>query len=403
MKILKNTWAILLMALLPEVAMASSPINIDSSTYFGAYGLNMNNMDNSYIPFYEDLNLAYPVTSDRELSIEASGWLRYDLLNTVYTNRTAVDMPYGYLDYRPKSAPIALKVGRISSWFGAANDRYDGLELMLGNLYGLGLGAFVGSEVDSELHDAPGGVTTGGRLSYSRSLFGVGGSIFYAENSGDISQERWGIDGWIKPVDMLYLFGRYYYDMIDKRAYDGTLKLSLTPIKKVFVDAQYALFDPASLIDKTSIFWVFNTESYRTVTANVGYRIIDALSLSLDGTRYMYSSDGNAYSYGGTVDYDMRPYAMGLELKKVDSAPTDYLRTRLYLFRSFVMGFYANIEVIYTSYLGELNGYDHSIVGHAAVGKTITNDLKLTLSGDSIDGPFIRHGGFGMLSLKYGL
>jgi hypothetical protein len=67
------------------------------------------------------------------------------------------------------------------------------------------------------------------------------------------------------------------------------------------------------------------------------------------------------------------------------------------------MGFYADIDAIYTSYLGELNGYNHSITGHIAVGKEIINNLKLTLSGDTIDGPYVRHGGYGMLSLKYSL
>ena len=387
-----------------QASEAQQYASLHSGTYLGAYGLTINNTDKNYLPLYEDLNLKYPILGDN-LGIEASGWLRYDALTTVYTGRTNVDMSYGYLNYRPKFLPLRLKLGRIYSWFGTANDRYDGLELMLGNgnLYGFGLGAFVGSEVDSELHDTPGGVTTGGRLSYDRSMFGVGGSIFYAENSGNISQERWGADGWIRPVDMLYLFGRYYYDMIDKRAYDGTVKLSLTPLKKLFLDADYALFNPASLIDKTSIFWVFNTETYRTLNGDIGYRILDDLSVALDATKYMYSSEGNSYSYGGRINYNKQPYSAGLELNKTDANPTDYLRTRLYIFRSFAMGIYANIEAIYTSYLGELNGYDHSITGHVAVGKTIAHGMKLTLSGDSIDGPYVRHGGFAMLSLKYDL
>lgn len=385
-----------------QSATASPPFTLNSSTYLNTYGLNGNNIDNKYLPFYEDLNFKY-LTLSKDLSIEASGWLRYDLLANEYTNRANADFTYGYLNYQPASLPLKLKLGRVYSWFGCANDHYDGIELMLQNIHGFGLGAFAGSEVDSQLHNTPGGVTAGGRLSYDSSLFGIGGSLFYAANNDYLSQYRWGADGWVKPADMLYLFGRYYYDMVDKRLYDGTVKLSLTPLKRVFVNAQYSLFNPASLIDKTSIFWVFNTESYRTIVMDIGYRILDDLSVSFDGSKYMYSSEGNAYSYGGALNYDMHPYAIGLELKKTDSTPTDYLTTRVYIFRNFVMGFYANIDVIYTSYLGELNGYDHSITGHAAVGKTIIKNLKLTLSGDSTDGPYVRHGGFGMLSLKYEL
>lgn len=227
--------------------------------------------------------------------------------------------------------------------------------------------------------------------------------MFYAANGDYISQERWGVDGWVRPINMLYMFGRYYYDMVDKRAYDGTVKISLTPLRKVFLDAQYGLFNPASLIDKTSIFWVFNTESYRNLNGDIGYRILDNLSLAIEGTKYMYSSEGNSYSYGGRLNYDKQPYALGLELNKVDSTPTDYMTTRIYVFRNFAMGFYANIDAVYTSYLGVLNGYRHSITGHVAVGKSIINNLKLTLSGDSLDGPYMRHGGFAMLSLKYSL
>jgi hypothetical protein len=385
-----------------ELPTTVLPAILNSSTYLSTYGLNMNNVDNKYMPFYENLNFKYPSLGNN-LSIDASGWLRYDLLTSKYTQRTNADFAYGYINYQPGSLPVRLRLGRVYSWFGAANDRYDGVEMLVNNLSGFGLGAFVGSEVDSELHDTPGGITTGGRLSYDSSLFGVGGSLFYAANSGYVSQYRWGMDGWVRPVDMLYLSGRYYYDTVDKRLYDGTIKASLTPWKRVFLNAQYALFNPASLIDKTSIFWVFNTESYRTLVMDIGYRVLDDLSVSLDATRYMYSSDGNAYTYGGRANYDMHPYSIGLELSKTDASPTDYLTTRLYIARNFAMGFYANIDAIFTSYLGEINGYSQSVTGHAAVGKTIINNLKLTLSADSIDGPFIRHGGFGMLSLKYEL
>ncbi len=381
---------------------AAPPFILNSSTYLSAYQLKINNTDNNYLPFYEDLNFKYPVLKN-DLSIEASGWLNYDFLTNKYAHKTNTDFSYGYLNYTPKQLPVRIKLGRIYSWFGAANDHYDGLELMLNSRYGMGLDAFVGSEVDSELHDTPGGVTTGGRLFYNNSFLGVGGSMFYAGNNDSISQERWGLDGWVKPINMLYVFGRYYYDMVDKRAYDGTVKVSLTPVSKVFIDAQYGLFNPASLIDKTSIFWVFNTESYRNLNGDIGYRILDDLSLAIEATKYMYSSEGNSYSYGGRLNYDKQPYAIGLELNKVDSTPTDYLTTRFYVARNFAMGFYANIDAIYTSYLGELNGYSHSITGHVAVGKAIINNLKLTLSGDSIDGPYVRHGGFAMLSLKYSL
>ncbi len=402
MKILKTAGAILFITIVPAIAMASSPINIDSSTYLGTYGLTLNNTDNNYLPFYENVNFTYSIPRD-DLSINASGWLRYDMLTAPYPQRTAADFPYAYVTYKPVSLPLKVKLGRIYSWFGVANDQYDGLELMLGSMYGLGLDAFVGSEVDSELHNSPGGITTGGRLFYNNALFGVGASMLYAGNDGLISQERWGVDGWVTPVSMLYLFGRYYYDIVDKTAYDGTIKVSLSPLKKLFIDAQYGLFNPASLIDKTSIFWVFNTESYRNINGDVGYRILDNLSLAIEGTRYLYSSYGNSYSYGAKVTYDKHPYALGLELDKVDSMPTDYLTTRLYAFRTFTMAFYADIDVIYTSYMGMLNGYSQSLTGHVAVGKTIIDDLKITLSADSIDGPYVRHGGFGMLSLKYEL
>ncbi|MGC8578627.1 MAG: hypothetical protein ACP5QW_00725 [bacterium] len=378
------------------------PVILNSNTYLSAYGLNINNTDNDYLPFYEDLNFKYPVL-DNTLSVEGAGWLRYDFLTMPYNGRTNADFTYAYLNYTPKDIPLRLKLGRIYSWFGVANDQYDGMELMLNNIYGLGLDAFIGSEVDSQLHNTPGGVTTGGRLSYNNSIFGIGGSMFYSSNDDWISQERWGVDAWIRPVNILYLFGRYYYDMVDKRAYDGTAKISITPINRLFVDGEYSLFNPASLIDKTSIFWVFSTESYRNLKADMGYRILDNLSLAIEGTKYMYSTYGNSYSYGAKINYDKRPYALGLELDKVDSTPTDYLTTRIYAFRNFAMGFYANIDIIYSSYLGELNGYNHSITGHVAVGKEIINKLKLTLSGDTLDGPYVRHGGYGMLSLKYSL
>lgn len=380
----------------------TSPFIFNSNTYLSVYGLTINNVDNDYLPFYEDLNFKYPVLN-KDLSVEGAGWFRYDFLTASYNQRTNTDFSYAYLNYTPEQIPLRLKVGRIYSWFGVANDRYDGLEFMINNVYGLGLDGFVGSEVDSELHNAPGGITTGGRFFYNNALFGVGGSMFYATNNDWISQERWGIDGWLKPVNMVYLFGRYYYDLIDKRAYDGTIRISLTPEARLFIDAQYGLFNPSSLIDKTNILWVFNTESYRNLNGDIGYRILNNLSIAVEATKYMYSSYGNSYSYGTRLNYNKQPYTLGLELNKVDSTPTDYLTTRIYAFRSFAMGFYADIDAIFTSYLGELNGYNHSITGHLAIGKELINNLKLTLSGDTIDGPYVRHGGYGMLSVKYSL
>lgn len=375
---------------------------LNSNTYLSVYGLNINSTNNNYLPFYEDLNFKYPLL-DNTLSMEGAGWLRYDFLTMPYNGRTDANYTYVYLNYTPQTIPLSLKLGRIYSWFGVANDQYDGIEVIINNIYGLNLGAFVGSEVDSQLHNTPGGITTGGRLSYNNAYFGIGGSMFYAANNEWISQERWGLDVWVRPINILYFFGRYYYDMVDKRAYDGTVKFSLTPTNKWFINGQYGLFNPASLIDKTSIFWVFSTESYRNLTVDVGYRILDNLSFAIEGTKYMYSSYGNSYSYGAKLDYNKKPYALGLKLDKVDSIPTDYLTTRIYAFRSFAMGFYADIDVIYTSYFGSLNSYNHSITGHVAVGKQIIDNLKLTLSGDTIDGPYVRHGGYGMLSLKYSL
>ncbi len=385
-----------------STATAAPSYSLNSSTYLSTYQVGTGTTTNNYLPLYEDLNFKYPVLK-HTLSIEASGWLNYDFLTSQYTHRTNTDFAYAYLNYTPQQLPLRIKLGRIYSYFGSASDQYDGMELMVDNLGGFGIDGFVGSEVDSELHNTPGGVTTGGRLFYNDAYFGVGGSMMYAANNDSVSQERWGVDGWIRPVNMVYLFGRYYYDMVDKRAYDGTLKISLTPVKRLFLDAAYGLFNPASLIDKTSIFWVFNTESYRNINGDIGYRILDNLSLAIEGTKYMYSSYGNSYSYGARLNYDKLPYTAGLELDKVDSNPTDYLTTRVYVARNFAMGFYANIDVIYASYLGILNGYRHSITGHVAVGKSLVRNLKLTLSGDSLDGPYVRHGGFAMLSLKYSL
>ncbi len=398
-----NIFIILFVLFIPVTAMASSNnIGLSSDTYVGGYNLDVNSTTQHYMPFYESLDLNYPLNNS-EISFHASGWLRYDAIDQLYSDRTYSDLSYGYLNYQPKAVPIRFRLGRLNSWFGAADDHYDGFEMLLHTKQGIGFGAFIGNEINELSEYETGNITTGGRVSIDRYMFGLGASAFYTKQGMEIRQARWGLDGWLRPTNMLYLFGRYYYDIVDKELYDGLIKASLTPTNRLFLNAQYAYFNPVSLIDKTSIFWVFSTEFYRTIEGDIGYRLIDNLSIDIDATKYMYSSYGNSYSYGGKLTYDRSPYAAGIELHKADANPTDYLTTRLYVLRNFMMGFYANIDMIYTSYLGELNGYNHSITGQVAVGKNILDDLKVTISADYLDGPYVRHGGFGMLSIKYDL
>jgi len=183
-----------LLLLLPLAAMAE--VNFESETILRVFERDtVQKQDAQVLPVYEYLH-GNVGNSEDVVSFHLSGWGRIDLADEgYYSDDTAGELMYGYVEVRPAGYNVNLRAGRQYAFQGVANEAFDGVSVGGEMKGGLILSAYTGLPVGlSTTNGSKDDILYGGRIAHRSSIYQFGLSYKLAENDGNTAQEMVGSD-----------------------------------------------------------------------------------------------------------------------------------------------------------------------------------------------------------------
>jgi hypothetical protein len=409
---------ILLLSVLP-VSSYSAEITIQSDTIFRMFERDtVSENDALVLPGYEYLQIDGGQLEEEGLSFHLYGWGRLDFAdNDYYTDDTAGEVLYGYLQYRQDASNFDARLGRQYVFEGVANEAIDGLRISsdLGDyfkasLYGgqpVGLDATNGRDGDS---------IYGGRIAHHLgNHYEVGLSYKKIENDSDTAEEMFGVDvSAFLPANMS-VFGNSTYNQETEDWAEHSYELRI-PLGQLLIKPYYQHFSYADY---------FGTGA-NAVNPFQGLALSDE-ELSAYGVDALYSLD-RTWTFGGKVkiyDYDnfdgAETYSalltwqgeemtlLGGEIGHTaadDAAGNDYTLFRLYgyceaMADQYWLDFFSG-DLLLTYYDEDIYGEDASLFLSLSAGKKFMDEaLTVALSGDYSQDPYFDDDLRGMLTLSY--
>ncbi len=238
------------------------------------------------------------------LSFRGEGFAQSrDASGSFSSEEETLDFSAAEVTWRGSSRGSFVRFGRQFVVAGAAVQRVDGVALRqpLGGAFELDL--FGGAPTDDGIGGRNGDRIGGGRLgALLGSALKLGASAFYAQDHGDASDVKGGLDLQWSPTRSFELFSHAYYDWIADEIYDARAHAVWTPsiAWQVALDWTHAI--PGLFVPKSSIYSVFSNEAYDEGGVTLTHRFDAALSANLFGRHTDYESSESLTQAGGGVD-----------------------------------------------------------------------------------------------------
>jgi hypothetical protein len=411
-------FTVLVMLMVSPVNCLAIELTVQSDTIVRGFERDTSDgSDQAVIPGYEYLQVDMGSLTEEGLSFHLYGWGRNDFAdNDFYSDNTAGELLYGYLEYTKSQNNINARLGRQYIFEGVANDAVNGLRFSsdLGDfvnvsVYGgtpVGLDSTNGSSSDS---------IYGGRIALHRGMHGeIGLSYKKSENDGDKATEMagidasaylpWGIafygksvrnmetDGWAEhayELDFGYEAFRFrpYFSMFKYEDYFDTGANAVNPFRNLITSGEEINLYGFDVTWLQSASWTFGAK-YKYYD----YDIADANS--------SYSVLATWHGEGLTE--------VGGELGYVDGDRSEdtYTLARVYGYRGGLSDViwvdFATADVVYASYDEDIYNQDYSFFSSLGTGKNFMDGaLTVKLSGDYSVDPYFDDDLRGMLSLTY--
>ncbi len=374
--------------------------------------------DATVLPVYEYLQLDVENPGEPGLAFHLSGWGRGDLAdNDYYTDSTAGELLYAYLEYSGKLARFNARAGRQYVFEGVANESVDGLRLSsdLGRYFSGSL--YLGQPValDSE-QGRSGDSIYGGRLAnHLAGKYELGLSYKKINNDSDDAEEMAGVDisAYLPYNINLYGFSAYNIESeaFGEHSYELSFSVGSLSLRPYFQKFQYEDYFGTGANSANPFRFLADTGEELTVvgtdlTLPVGeawtlvgkakhydYQVLDDSS-QYYSAQAIWSGEGNS-QFGGEFGY-----------MNGDAAQNDYYLVRLDSYWdqlpdacpiAFVSG-----DIVYVGYDKAIYGEDRSLFVSLSVGKKFMEDaLTLKLSGDYGSDPYFDDDLRGMLTASY--
>ena len=165
-----------LLVMLPGKSVAADEIVIKSETLLRFLERDtITDNDALIVPAYEYIQFDI---QNGDVSFHANGWGRADLTdNNYFSDQTAGELLYGYLEYRPKGQGYFTRLGRQAVFAGVANESVDGAYLDIALPSAMVLSVYAGQPVSLDsTNGRDGDVIYGGRYSIRINSMDLGGS-----------------------------------------------------------------------------------------------------------------------------------------------------------------------------------------------------------------------------------
>ena len=303
------------------------------------------------------------------------------------------------LDWNSGPGGYALRLGRQFVASGVTVRALDGLWSYVPIGERASLEAFGGVPSDRGFGGASGDLLAGGRLASQiapRTLAGISG--FYAEDDGDPTDGKFGVDLDMTPLPELQLVGHLFYDWIGDRIYDARAHVVWTPSIEWQVAADYTLTVPGLFLPKNSIFSVFSVDDYEETSLAVTRRLDERRSLRAFARTTQYDEAGDVLHLGLGLDARYGPGgedAVGAEVAYQDedrpdfggsSADGDTLFLRAYHLFFWTGAVYTSVDVSLQAYAGEQFQRD-ALLAQAALGVRASARIDALFGVDYVSDP----------------
>ncbi|TYO96103.1 hypothetical protein EDC39_11549 [Geothermobacter ehrlichii] len=372
--------------------------------------------DEAVIPGYEYLQADVGSLSEAGLSFHFYGWGRADLAdNGFYSDTTAGEILYGYLQYRDSATGLQARLGRQYLFAGVSNEAVDGLSLAadLGPLFFLSL--YGGQPVGLDSTGGRDGDSIyGGRLAVHVADWGdVGFSYKNIDNDSDTAEQMAGIDLSLYLPGGISLFGNSVRNLETDGWAEHSWELQydmgawrLRPLVSMFEYSDY--FGTGANAVNPFRFLAASGEKITVYGADLTRRG-EVWTLGGKVRAYSYDQAGdNAYyavlaSWHGEEDTEL-----GGELGFMDG-DTDrqgYGQARLYAYVGGLRGRcwvdFVSGDLVYYWYDQSIYGEDASFFVSFGTGRTFLDGaLQLKVSGDYSSDPYFDDDVRGLFTLTY--
>ncbi|PKN12784.1 MAG: hypothetical protein CVU69_05320 [Deltaproteobacteria bacterium HGW-Deltaproteobacteria-4] len=409
---------ILISHILPPVAAAAMPVEIQSTTLFRLFQRdNLTNKDESVAPVYEYLQADIGQYNTKGLSLHLYGWGRTDLArNDYYEDNSTAELLYGYLEYTRPFSNLNLRLGRQQIVAGIANDSIDGLSLFtnLGDKFSLS--AYGGFPVAfSTIQGRSGDYIYGGRIAHHlNSRYAIGLSYQQLSNDGDKQNQQLGIDTAFKLPAGISLSGRSSYNLENdgwgEHFYEVPVTLGDFSIRPFFEKYDYRDYfaygnrtpNPFSILTQSN-------EGLTTYGTDILWGKTSKWDIGAKVKHFTYHvNDDTATYYAGLVTWHGAALTqIGGELGTMqgDAAKNNYLLSRLFFYwdrPNERLGSFVSGDLVYALYDESIYGKDSSFFASLGAGQRFFKDrLELKLSGDYSVDPNFDSDFRGMLVMNY--
>ena len=374
---------ILFLLFLPTVSPAVS-LSGDSSTYVQSKEA----ADSSKIlGVYEYLDFAVQNLGNETISFHTGGWLRYDLKEEEFGNKSSNDLQYSYLSFKSKTDNAVVNLGRVMVFEGVAAERVDGLYARTDLMAGFGISGFGGTPVETG-SDMPGNnVIYGGRLSHQYGdVYRIGISALKEEKDSQDYRREEGIDIWVHPIEKVDVAGRSSYNDVTKGWMEQSYALMLGPFEKLRLNATASWIDYDNYFFRTTMSaftlqsgLIQPNEKVRALGGEASYPITDQVLITADYRNYTYDIAGKADYFGGKVKYSLSGsggVGIGYHAMVGDTDKLKYDEYRVYGYKKFGH-LDLSADVIDVVYINAINGVKASYAASLAAQYDIAEAWKL--------------------------
>lgn len=262
--------------------------------------------DGRDLPLYEFLTLnAYDLGS-RELSLHLDAFGVVDLRGDAKDTDRDGELTSAYLQWHDREHDLFVRAGRQYVRVGVTSDRLDGLYGDWYSDYHVGVQAFGGQQVNSDLGGDSGDYQWGGRLYVRYPRFELGFSGMEARDDDQLAFAQMGVDGWAQVDKAVAVNAHGYWDRVNEEWYDLQLLLTWDATDALVVSADGRRVIPNLFLSHTSIFGndIFTTGEQREVGLRADYRLNRHLQLAAYTRYYDYSEgDADQWTGGGEARY----------------------------------------------------------------------------------------------------
>ena len=364
------------------------------------------------VPAYEYLQFDIGEPGESAMTFHANGWGRADLTdNDFFSDQTAGELLYGYLEYRPTGKNLIARLGRQTVFAGVASESVDGIYLATALASSMKFSVYAGQPVALDSTNGRDGDTIyGGRLSMRKGHLDLGLSYKLIENDSNDAEEMAGVDYGIM-LSNLFIGGLSSYNLITEDFAEHSFDAVITAEANRF----------------RVFYQLFTFEDYFGTGANNAnpFRILALTSEELSSYG-IEMTRGNSGSFEVGIkftrnDYDLEEasnYAALLANMSDDStsyggefgiSEGENGRNDMMIARGFIMTQIGkskildqlSLDLLYATYDQSIFGEDTSIFASITGSRSLSEKLILKLSADYESNPYYDSDIRGLASLVY--